>query len=520
MVSSTPSRWACFCLCLLLVGCPYNAEEAPEDSGATEDVQAEEGGARLQLIAPPEASDLWPLAADWQVRVHRVAAGQPGELAAEVVGPLDEAIRVAPFAGVATSFSIELRDPAGGVKARARTPAAIYDQTEVDREVPAFLLPMDKVVSVVDDKGKSPSVKGLLGRTVTAMGTGEVLLVGGSAYVGGAPCGEGAVGAPEKTVQRFDPADGGVTQLSALSQARSFHVAVPMSTVRLAVVGGYISGAGGLQPTATVELIRIDAGVVQKAPHGLSTARARACGVAVGKRLVIAGGVGSAAASLEVWDPAIGTIGKPLVLPSARSDAGCASAVDPVNERNLFFISGGANGSTLASDILPFAVEDDGLVPYAPIGLPGGGLKGGFFHAPQGAFALVIAGGFGSGGLPVDKAWLNLLASATTGFQSLPALKKARGCAASAIVGQGGRALMIGGMGAAGEPLASLEHVVLDGSPGKQTGGALPTPQAGGAAAALDDGSILLVGGVALVAGALEAADGLWRYLPADDAQP
>jgi hypothetical protein len=374
----------------------------------------------------------------------------------------------------------------------------------------------------VHDEGPAGgAVTGLLGRSVTAMGTGEVLLVGGSAYAGGAPCDVSAAGAPVGLIQRYDPADGHVLKMADLAKARSFHAAVPLSTVRLAVLGGYVVGdGGGLEPTATVELVRLDAGVVQQAPQGLSTARARACAVAVGKRLVIAGGTGAKAASVEIWDPAIGTVGKPAPLSGPRYDAGCATAVDPANERTLFLLAGGATGAGVASDLLIFAVDDSSLVPFAPITLPAGGLSGAFVHAPLGALALVLAGGFDGTGSAVDKAWINLLAAAAGGWQTLPALSAARGCAASTIVGNGSRALLVGGMGVAGEPLATLELVVLDGSKNVGAAAALSAPHAGDAAATLTDGSVLLVGGVRLADGKLSAADGLWRYLPADAPAP
>ncbi len=505
---------------LVLASCgekePVSADGAGAEDAAVI-VVVTVGGARLQPVVAPEATHLWPLASGWSLKVTRLAESYPAEVAAEFTGPLDGTFRVEPFAGVPTSFHLELRDDTNTLQARATTSAAIFDQTEADRLVSAFLLPLDAVVSAVDDKGAIATVKGLLGRSVTAMGTGEVLLVGGSVYAGGMPCGEGAAGAPSSIIQRFDPANGGLQPLSKLNKARSFHVAVPLSTVRLAVLGGYVQGSsGGLEPTSSVELIRLDAGVVQQAPHGLSTGRARACAVAVGGRLVIAGGVGPQAASVEVWDPAIGPIGKPTSLPSWRRDAGCATAVDPANERNLFFLVGGATSSGLAVDVLPFEVGDAGLVPFAPIGLPDGGLSGAFVHAPLGALALVLAGGFGSGGTARGKTWVNLLASVAGGWKPLPALSEARGCAASAIIAQGSLALLLGGMGAAGEPLASLDLVVLDGSSGVTTTATLPGPQAGSAAVRLEDGSVLLAGGVRMDGAKIVAADGLWRYLPAD----
>ena len=514
-------------LCLVAAGCSdagrlrSDGEQAAEDVlqvDAAEVADSGVGGALIRPVAPPEASDLWPLPAGWRLLASRRAGHSAAELLHTVAGPHEAAIRLQPFAGVATTFQLELRDGADALRAQAFTAPAIYDQVEADRQIVAFLLPPDALVSAVDAQGVAVKLPGLLGGSATTMATGEVLLAGGSLYAGGAPCDVDAVGAPTETLWRYDPADGGLNAFAKLKTARSFHVALPLSPIRLAVLGGQISAtAAGGMATASVELIRSDVGAVQVSAQPLSVPRARACGAAVGGRLVIAGGLGQAGSSAELWDPAIGTVGQPITLSPPRYDAGCVSARDPANERDLVFIVGGRSASGPVNDVVIVAVEDTGLVTFAPLLLPAGPLHQAFVHVPDKSFALLVAGGFGGGdtGSPSAKSWMNLFsASSGSSWQPTADLSTARGCAAAAVLSDGSRALLFGGMAANGEPTAAIDQVMLDGGAKVDLNVALPQPRAGAVAVALLDGTILLSGGLALVSGAAKTVDGVLRFAP------
>ena len=515
----SPLVWALLLLCPVPGGCSGGESDTAAASAAADAAEVGIGGAMIQPIAPPEAGDLWPMDDGWRVRITRQAAGGADELAATLDGPHDGAIRVLPFAGQPTTFRLELRDASGVLRAQASTASAIYDQTEPDRQVVAFLLPPDGVVSAVDAAGVPLGLPGLLGSSATTMATGDVLFVGGAQYAGGAPCAPGAAGSPTDLIWRYDPADGGLTAFAKLNTARSFHVAAALSPVVLAVLGGQTQAtAAGSAATAGVELIRTDVGTTQAAVQPLSIARARACGVSIGGRLIVAGGLGPAGASAELWDPAIGSVGKPIVLSPPRYDAACVSARDPANDRDLVFIVGGRSATGAIAEVLPVAVEDGGLVPFLPIPLPAGPLHQAFVHVPHQTFTLVVAGGFAGpdGASPSAKAWINLFgATSSANWQPLAGLSAARGCAAAAVVDGGARALLLGGMAASGEPLAAIDQLLFGGGAGPALAVALPQPRAAAVAVTLRDGTVLLAGGVALVDGVAKVVDGALRFAPA-----
>lgn len=512
--------------CLLLPLCLWSAacnqtEEAADDAGqadAEEVTEVGEGGALIKLVAPPEASDLWPLQSGWQLQASRSSGDNHAELLVTLNGTQDAPIRLLPFPGVATTFQIELRDGAGALRAQAFTAPAIYDQAEADRQIVAFLLPPDALVSAVDVTGQALPLPGLLGRSATTMATGEVLFAGGSDYAGGAPCDLAAVGAPSDGLWRYDSADGALQPFAKLKTARSFHVAVPVSPIRLAVLGGQTSAtAAGGEATASVELIRSDVGAVQLSPHSLSTPRARACGVALGGRLVIAGGLGQAGGSVELWDPAIGPVAQPITLAPARYDAGCVSGRDPVKERDLVFIVGGRSAAGTVNDLIIVEVQDNKLEAYAPVSLPAGPLHQAFVYMPDKTLSLLVAGGFTGAhtNAPSAKAWVNhFSASSGPGWLPMTDLGVARGCAASVVLQGGSQALLFGGMTANGEPTAALDQLALDGGAKVDLKVTLPQPRAGAVATALHDGTILLSGGVAMVSGVAKPADGVLRFAP------
>lgn len=475
-----------------------------------------EGGALLHPIAPPERSDLWPLGAGLRLQIVRQAVGESDELIATVDGPSSDSIRVAPFASVPTSFRLQVRDSGGSLLGQATTAAALIDAGEPDRELHAFLWPVGAAVTVVDTQGKAVSGEGLLGSTATRTSAGEAIFMGGSAYAGGAPCGLSAIGKPSSGIWRFDPSDHALVRVAELSQPRSFHTAASLPGSRIFALGGYTTAASGdLAPTASVELLRTQIGAVQPSTHGLSVARARHCAVVVGARVVLAGGVGAAGGTVELWDPAVGTVGSPAPLYPPRRDAGCAVAVDPLDEQPVVFVVGGVSGSTAVTTAVPYKVRQDGLESYQPIALPGGQVSQFFVHARGPGLSIWVAGGFADldATTPLDKVWVNLLSSsAASGWKALPALKSARGCAAAAVTA--GRAVLAGGMGASGEPLATVDVVDLQGGGPIAADAVLPMARAGATALEMADGAVLIAGGVQLKGDVAVAAPGLVALWP------
>ncbi len=438
----------------------------------------------------------------------------------ETVVTSSSAVRVSPFAGQATRFRVELYSADGKQQAWAETPASLIGQTEPDRELWAFLMPPGKVVSVVDKSGVAAKFSGRVGMTASRISTGEVLFVGGADYGGGSPCGSASMNKSSNAIDRFDPVDGTVTEFGKLGHPRSFHTAQAISLAKVAVAGGYVAGPSqGAVASDSVELIRTDMGSIRPSPHPLLVARARHCSATFQGKMVLAGGVGKAGSTLELWDPAVGSSGGLVSLSPARHSASCAVAIDPVSESPTVFVAGGESANSTVNTVNLFAYLDGQLQSKGTLTMPSGPASRMFLYASGQPFQVVVAGGFGSpgGGQPLGDVFRHWLSThgPSVGWQKIASLSSERGCAAGVAVN--GKIVLAGGMGVSGEPLAGVDIVDLQQGETPLFKASLPLPRAGAVAVALDNGVILMVGGVQLQGGVAASGQGLYWFLPTLD---
>lgn len=478
------------------------------------------GGLILTMRPPPEAPALWPLAQGWRLVVTRAkdAVGTGAQVALDTDKPA-EAPRVQAFAGELTALDIVLQDGDGAVRARAVTPPLFVEASDDDRPIPAFLAPAGadaKVVTLVGSDGAPVKRSGKLGEALARSGSGELFFTGGAAYNGGHPCSDGAMGEPTDAIERLSPLDHSLAAPTKMSTPRAFHTATALPGGRIALVGGYVTfGRTAPVTTASVDLLMANQGTVAAAPNGLKTARARHCAVAVGGRLVVAGGDGPGGSSIELWDPGVGTVASATLL-RPRRDCRCALVVEPVDEKLQVWLVGGsaASGPVKATvdSIEVWTVDGSKLLMAGTLAQPAGQvsqLAAAMVLSPRG---VLIAGGFGPGGTdaPLGTSWFHPLPG--TAWSPGAALSSARGCPTAQLLGD--RAFVAGGMAADGQPVATVD--VLDVSGGKvklAASRALPAPRAAAASIATAGRALLFSGGVQRDNNQLVAADRLlWMW--------
>ena len=484
---------------------PGTTSDSGGGGGGADTLVGGTGHVVLDVLAPPEAPELWPAPEGATLRVERLAEGAATVLSE---GPTAAApLRVEPSYARSTGFRLTLLDAGGAVLGRAVTTRVVMDNTDDDRLLPAFLLPDNTVVSVVDPTSAVVTIPGGLGAGATSLG-GEVVVSGGAAYAGGAPCSKGAVGAPSDAVHIFDTRGHNVRNANPLAVPRSFHASVALSGTRVGLFGGYTAAGADAPTTASVEIVRTSDGVVESAPFGLQTARARHCAVKVGNNVIVAGGTGGAGASLELWSEGAGTL-QSLALFERHEDPACVVRREPVLEQDRVFVAGGA-GAPMPTLVEVVRVDGTNLIHDGTVSLSGGPLWLPGVGDMQRPIGLVLAGGFGAASGTAPRTNVVRFDDLTALFTTEVSLSTARGCPAAAAVGES--LVVAGGMGASGEPVASVD--VLQWPPGGGKAVSLPSvsmerARAGARAVALDVDAVLLVGGVAVQQGVASAADRL-----------
>lgn len=501
-------------LCVMAVCCACSGT-------ATSTTEAEKtGGVVLQVIAPPEAADLWPLPSGWKMKITR----RRGDNATPQVA-LDSASpgaspRVQPFAGDVTTFRVSLLDKDGSTRAVGVTPPAIVDSSAPDRQMHVFIAPVGanaKVVTVVDTDGAKVQRVGRLGEAMVVSNGGEIFLTGGCSLAGGNPCALTANGQPVSDVWRFDPADHSLTKLSSMTSPRSFHTATALGSGPLVLAGGYLKpGSGTASVSDTVDLLQANQGTLQAAPSKLAKGRARHCAIAMGQRVLFAGGDGPGGATIELWDPGVGAIASGSLL-QPRRDATCAAFNNPVTERTELWLIGGASTTTgsmqtAVDRIEIWSVDGGKLLQEGVVQMPSSGVSMAAAAVLPAPWGVAIIGGFATAGAGS--------ASRQTWWRPLPSgswskgaeLSTARGCAAVATSGT--KVFVLGGMNDDGEPTATGDVVSLEAvAPKIAATLGLPQPLAAASMVKMPNGAMLLSGGVAMEDGNLSGHQGLlWMW--------
>ena len=513
---STLVSWALLLVSLSTLGCSSEVPQAAE--------KAKTGGMTLAIVTPPEAKALWPLPSGWRLVITRArsVAGAGAETALDTEDPAEKP-RVEAFAGGVTVLSLVWQDADGALRAKAVTGPAIVEPTTPDREVAVFVAPAGvdaRVVTVVAADGEAVAHPGRLGEAVAVVNSGEVYVSGGAAHAGGDPCAGGTTGVPTAAAWRFDPADHTFTALPAMAQPRAYHTASVLPGGTVAWLGGQTSADGGAgkspATTASVDLLRANQGTVSAAPVGLSQPRGKHCAVVVEGKVVVAGGVGPGAKTIELWDPGLGTLATGTLL-QPRSGHRCAYLTDPVSEERTVWLLGGTTQSgagvpVAVNTIEVWAIDGSKLLSKGTLQMPSGPvshLAGAVIQSPLG---IAIAGGLGGSGgtTPSTEVWFRGLPGAK--WTAGGALTVGRACAATVQVGP--RLILGGGMTASGLPDATVDIVDFAGvTPKVVANRELALPLAGAAASSMGNGGVLFTGGVALDDKKLVAADRLsWMW--------
>jgi hypothetical protein len=271
------------------------------------------------------------------------------------------------------------------------------------------------------------------GQTASPLRNGKVLIVGGAS---GADIAAGL-----RSAELYDPARGTFAPTrGAPTAAHGWGVAEPLPDGRVLIAGGFDAAD---EPTAATDVYDPATDTFTSGPP-LATARAEAVGVVVGGgRVLVAGGIGGGAAlaSAEVYDPV----------------AGAWTAVD---------------------DAL-----SDGRVAAQAAPLPGG--------------RALIAGGKGATLAPL--ASTDVYDPATNRFSASAPLSVGHDLAVAAPL-PGGRVLVAGGGsgsdGGNGIPVIAGAEIYDPATDAWAAAAPLATPRVAAGVAVLQDGSVLVAGGV------------------------
>lgn len=309
--------------------------------------------------------------------------------------------------------------------------------------------------------------------TASLLPDGRVLIAGG--------IGPGAL----NTAELFDPATGRFTPTGSMTLARSFQVATVLTDGRVLVAGGRDDHGTNLR---SAELYDPTSG--RFSPTGSMSAARRTAALLADGRVLVLGSAGTTA-SAEIYDPSNGSFTQTgaMAQPSYFNDA--------VTLQDGRVLVTGDLAPPELFDPRSGTFESAGATPADP--------------REQAALVLLadgrvlMAGGWAGLGDPLATAALYEPAPATSAaprpgpkpsgtFYPTGSPKVARGTGATATLLADGRVLLAGGIGAAGNGLASAE--LFDPVSGTfSLTGSMSTPRGGHTATLLRDGRVLITGG-------------------------
>jgi len=351
------------------------------------------------------------------------------------------------------------------------------------------------------------------GHTATLLEDGRVLLAGGFQL--------DSEGRPSTlaSVEVFHPSLGFLVRLPDMSVARAFHTATRLPGGQVMLVGGEAETAGEALPLKTALVLDVAAEQSTSVEWAHARSRHAAAADASGRVLVV-GGVGEGGrvvAEAEGYDSTTGRVFS-VATPVSRVGMG----VQPLGDGQRIAVVGGSDGVTLQPDVLVFAYQEDSFVPVA---------GGGVLREPRRDAALVpfgtadrllYVGGHASPGDP----WTDSLLASS---EIVPSEEPSRAGAAPQVFARSGpcavalpdgRVMTLGGRGFGFGGLVSDPHAELL-VPGKDGGATgilgmknLERPRYAHTCTVLEDGAVLVVGGVEDDGGERMTLGDLFVYTP------
>ncbi len=340
---------------------------------------------------------------------------------------------------------------------------------------------------------------GRLVGTATTLDDGRVLVTGGEI---------GQFGAAISS-ELFDPATGAWTPTGALNTPRAGQTSTLLGDGRVLIVGGgtgtalssglasaevYDPSSGRFTPTAGAPTAAHSFGVAAPLPDG---------------RVLVAGGFaadGTPTEATDIYDPATDAFTAGAPLGSAR-----AEAVATVVAGGRVLVAGGTEDGDrpLASAEVYDAASD----AWTPVANPLSDARLAAVAAPLPGGRALVAGGAGDGHVPLASA--DVYDPAANRFAPAAPMHTGRQLAIAAPL-PGGRALVAGGATGidtgSGIPIVPSAEIYDPATDTWTSAATLSTPRAGAAAAVLDDGDVLVAGGVANASGGTVGS--AERYVP------
>lgn len=371
--------------------------------------------------------------------------------------------------------------------------------------------------------------------TATLLEDGRVLLAGGF---------QSSPGSPDTSVPRvefFDPlppppfprvasfepkpisplpVSVGAGVESGLWAPRAFHTATLLPGYKVLLAGGQVESVEGSLPLRSAQVLDLVSNTSTEVQ--LKAARSRhAAAMDSGGRVLFVGGVGEGSAVVaeaEGYDPATGQV-IPVSTPVPR----VGMSVMSVQDGRRIAVVGGSDGTSLRPEVLFFSFEGGAFVPV------GEGVR---LREPRRDAALVpfggperllYVGGDASPGGVEDARFLasSEVVSPSAATQVSPGLQVFARSGLCAVTLPDGRVLTFGGLRYSGGELVSDPHAELlvpgkDGAaPGLLGLKPLDRPRHLHSCTVLQDGSVLIAGGVEVNGTQRTTLDDLVIYMPA-----
>jgi hypothetical protein len=345
-----------------------------------------------------------------------------------------------------------------------------------------------------------PTTGRLLG-TATTLGDGRVLVAGGE-------IGQGQLSAA-LSAEVFDPVTGAWTPTGALNTPRAGQTATLLGDGKVLIVGGgtgttltaglssaelYDPATGRFTPTAGAPTAGHSWGVAEPLPGG---------------RVLIAGGFGSdgaATKATDIYDPATDAFTAGPSLGTARAEAAAA-----VVAGGRVLVAGGAGNDdhSLASA----EVYDAASNAWTPVANTLSDPRALASAAPLPGGRALVAGGVSDTHVPLASA--DVYDPAANRFTPAAPMHTGRELAVAAPL-PGGRVLVAGGASGidtgTGVPVVTSAEVYDPAANAWASAAQLAAPRAGAAAAVLNDGDVLVAGG--LSDGGGDTVGSAERYVP------
>jgi hypothetical protein len=382
--------------------------------------------------------------------------------------------------------------------------------------VPIAVRRVDEYVRPATSEGGCVSLaESRAAHTATLLESGQVVLAGGFQA--------GADHTMWSQVEIFDPLPGSVRAVEGhwlRVMPRAFHTATLLPGYKVLLAGGQMDSVEGTLPLQSAQVLDLVSNTATEVQ--LKVARSQhAAAVDSGGRVLFVGGVGAGGAVVaeaEGYDPATGQ-----VLPVSTPVPRVGMSVMPVQDGRRIAVVGGSDGASLRPEVLFFSFEGGSFVPV------GESVR---LRQPRRDAALVPFGGpdrllyVGGSDSPDGLEAARFLASSEVvspgaATQVSPGLQVFARSGLCAVTLPDGRVMTFGGLRYNGGALVSDPHAELlvpgkDGAaPGLLGLKPLDRPRHQHSCTVLQDGSVLIAGGVEDTGTQRTTLDDLVLYMPA-----